>query len=62
MWLNIEEEEESYENSDAEDNEEEIPLKCIFFSGKLLQFLLARNFYQRINIMPSKTSIPFLEH
>ena len=59
---NVEEEEESCENSDAEDDEEEIQLKDICFSAKLLQVLLARNFYQWINVMPSKISIPFLEH
>ena len=42
--LNVEEEEESYENSDVKDDEEEIQLKGIFFSAKLLQVLLSRNF------------------
>ena len=59
---NVEEEEESCENSDVEDDAEETQLKGIFFSAKLLQVLLARNFYQRINVMPSKISIPFLEY
>ena len=59
---NVEEEEESYENSDIEDDEEEIQFKGIFFSAKLLQVVLAKKFYQRINAIPSKTSIPFLEH
>ena len=59
---NVEEEEESSENSDVEDDEEEIQLKSIFFSTKLLQVLLARNFYQWLNVMLSKISIPFLEH
>ena len=62
MYSNVEEEEESCEKSDVEDDDEEIQLKGIFFSAKLLQVLLARNFYQWINVMPSKTSIPFLAH
>ena len=41
---NVEEKEESYENSDVKDDEEEIQLKGIFFSTKLLQVLLSRNF------------------
>ena len=59
---NVEEEEEIYENSDAEDVEAEIELKGLFFSAKLLPVLLAKNFYPRINVIPNKTSIPFLEH
>ena len=57
---NFEKEEEGYENS--EEDEEEAQLKGIFFSAKLLQVLLGRKFYHWINVMPSKTSILFLEH
>ena len=57
---NFENEEEGYENS--EEDEEEAQLKGIFFSAKLLQVLLGRKFYHWINVMPSKTSILFLEH
>ena len=59
---NVEKEEESCENSDVKDDEEEIQLKGIFFDAELLQVLLTRNFYQWINVVPSKTLIPFLEH
>ena len=51
---NIEEKEQSCENSDVEDGEEEIQLKGIFFGTKLLQVLLARNFHQWINFMSRK--------
>ena len=41
---NVEQEEDSYENSDVKDDEEEIQFKGIFFSTKLLHVLLSRNF------------------
>ena len=52
----FEEEEESYENSDVENDEAEIQLKDIFFGTKLLQVLLLRNFYHWINAVPSQNS------
>ena len=59
---NVEDEGESFENSNIEDVKKEIQLKGIFFRTKLLQVLLARNFYHWSNVMPSKTSTLLLEH